>query len=583
MLKQAAPDNLNTSKSPSSVATYSIPFVVLCSLLAYFSTSFGSSYLLLFEYFELLTVDKFCEILNSTLQVNLGFGDNEYTLSQWYLSIDRSNQTVVLASVIASQIIALLLAVYSGLWAKKKTLSLGERKISGTDYLEFEQAESRLSELLKSEYEFSGYGLPIHHHLKLPKGREGQHVLICGQIGSGKTSILLPVVSSIIESKEKSIIYDIKGDFSAYYRHNEHVQVLAAFDQNSLQWAICKDVYDYNSAMQFAEAIIPENQKQDPLWVQSSRIILVGICQVLIKKHGANKWGWKDLSDMLKLPEKYLHRELMSVNPVAGQLVDEKSKTSKSMVLTLQSYTAPIHQIALAWNNAENGISLNDWVSDEHSKIRTVILQQNPRYKALSEAVCNLALCFISSQLLSLEDDTEREFYFVLDEIFHLNFPIIDFMTVSRSKGARILIGIQDLALLTRKMSKEEVMSLASMVGTTIMLRVGSMGDTIKTIADSLGSQEIERLQSNFDEEGQATFSWQRVTLPIVRKEDLLALPQPSKKGIHGYLSIAGTGMVGKLCWKLPKVRKLSKPFELADWIKKSKEDNKEVNHADDQ
>ena len=554
MLKNIAPDHFNLSKSPSSVETYSMPFVLLCFSSAYLTIFFVSTYVLLFEYFELISMRELNEILRSTLRSCFELGDCVHAFQQWYLSLDQHNKSACLGSVITSQAVALLLAVYSGRWAKKKTLSLGERKISGTDYFEFEQAELELSRILKSEYEFSGSGLPIHHNVNLPSGREGQHVLICGQIGSGKTSVLLPMVSNIIENKEKSVIYDIKGDFSAYYRHHEHVKILAPFDQNSVQWAICKDVFDSNSAMQFAEAIIPENPKQDPLWIQSSRIILVGICLVLIKKNGRNKWGWNDLSDMLKLPEKYLHRELRSISHEAGQLVDEKSKTSKSMLLTLQSYTAPIHQIALAWKNAVDGISLNDWVSEERSSIRTIIVQQNPRYKALSEAVSNLALSFISNQLLSLEDDTERKFYFVLDEIFHLDFPIIDFMTISRSKGARMLIGVQDLALLTRKMTREEVMSLASMVGTTIMLRVGSMGETIKTIAESMGSQEVERLQSNFDKDGEATFSWQRLSMPVVRKEDLLALPQPNKEGIHGYIAISGTGMVGKLCWKLPKV-----------------------------
>ncbi|MDG6099727.1 hypothetical protein EXU34_19905 [Alteromonas sp. ZYF713] len=582
MLKQISPDHFNLSKSPSSAVTYSIPFVVLCSSIAYLSTSMGLMYILLFEYFNLITLSEFNEISKSLFLEYLDLGRQKISPKQWYFSLDKDSQFMYLGSVISSQVIAISFSIYAGFWAKHKTSSLGERKISGTEYLEFAHAESKLSELLKSEYEFSGQGLPIHHNLNLPKGREGQHILVCGQIGSGKTSILLPIVTSIIESKEKSVIYDIKGDFSAYYRHHKHVKVLAAFDQNSIQWAICKDVFDYSSAMQFAEAIIPENPKQDPLWVQSSRVILVGICQLLIKKNGSSKWGWKDLSDMLKLPEKYLHRELMSVSPEAGQLVDEKSKTSKSMLLTLQSYTSPIHQIALAWKNAEDGVSLNEWVSDDCSKIKTIIVQQNPRYKALSETVCNLALSFISNQLLSLEDDTERKFYFVLDEVFHLNFPLIDFMTVSRSKGARMLIGVQDLALLTRKMTKEEVMSMASMVGTTIMLRVGAMGDTIKTIAESLGSQEIERLQSNFDKAGKATFSWQRLTLPVVRREDLLALPQPNSQGIYGYLSIAGTGVVGKFCWKLPQMKKLSKPFELADWLRKSGDDNKEVSHADD-
>lgn len=566
MILKAEPNNFVLSKTPASVESFSMPFLILCSCTGFIFGTFFLFFTLVTTQFELLSTEELLTAIYGSLLTTLSL-DAVPNFQTLLMTFSDKQKNIFNACIFVSIGSGVILSFLLGLWAKKKTTTTGERKVAGTNYYEFTEAEKNIKASLKQEYQYSGIGLSLHSNLSLPKSREGQHVLVCGQIGSGKTSVILPTVNQIIERKSKSIIFDIKGDYSSYFRHLNHVSVLAAFDQSSMQWSISKDVYDSNSAMQFSEAIIPLNDKQDPLWIQSSRQILVGILLALIDKYGQQGWGWSDLSEMLKLPDKYLHRQLMAVCPEAGQLVDENSKTSKSMILTMQSYTAPIHHISAAWGNARKGISLNEWVTNQKSDITTIIIQQNPQFKALSEIVSNLALTFISQALLALEDDINREFYLVLDEIFHLNFNVIDFMTVSRSKGARMIIGVQDLALLTRKMTKEEVMAFASMIGTTIMLRVGAMGETIKTIADSMGEQEVERLQASFDMDGKATYSWHRSSRPVVSKDDLLMLPQPTKQGIHGFICISGTGIVGKLCWDLPQFRKHSKPFQLAKWI----------------
>lgn len=238
------------------------------------------------------------------------------------------------------------------------------------------------------------------------------------------------------------------------------------------------------------------------------------------------------------------------------------------MILTMQSYVQPIHQLAKAWGNSD-GISLSEWVENEDSEYKTLILQQNPNYEALSEALGNLALTFTSKSLLALPDDNNREVYFFFDEVFHLNFDVIHFMTTSRSKGARIILGIQDLALLNKKMTKDEVMALGSMVGSTIVLRVGSVGESINQLATSLGEQQVERLSTQFDLDDRVTHSWQRTTLPLVTKDDLRNLPQPTlKNGVQGYLSVAGTALVAKLKWKLVALKKHSPAYVYADWTK---------------
>ena len=132
MLKQISPDHFDLSKSPSSAITYSIPFVVLCSSIAYISTSIGFMYILLFEYFDLITLSEFSEMSKHLFLTYLDLGIDEFSLKKWYFSLDKNSQFMYLGSVIGSQIVAISFSIYAGFWAKDKTSSLGERKISGT-------------------------------------------------------------------------------------------------------------------------------------------------------------------------------------------------------------------------------------------------------------------------------------------------------------------------------------------------------------------------------------------------------------------------------------------------------------------
>lgn len=382
---------------------------------------------------------------------------------------------------------------------------------------------------------------------------------------------MLPMIQDALRRKTKSFIFDIKGDMTATFRQ-DGVEVLAPWDKNGLIWAISKDVIDHHSAILFASALIPKNDK-DPMWSTSSRIILAGCCEYLIKKHGQN-WGWKSLAEMINLPDKYLHRELAMVNKQAANLVIPNSKTSQSMLLTLYGFASPIFDLATAWGNAENGISIKNWITDENT-FPTLIVQSNPNFETLSDAIANLSLEFLSKELLSLPDSSIREVMFFLDEAALLNFDIGKFLITSRSKGGRIVLGVQSLDLLTKRFTRDEVNALSSMIGTLIVLRQGGLGSAASDLSNALGEQQIERLSTNFDKDGKSTFSWQRTALPVVSKADLVNLPQASKEnGITGYLTILGIPIVAKLNWQLTILPKRAKPFEPANWLNKDKQTN---------
>jgi type IV secretory pathway TraG/TraD family ATPase VirD4 len=558
-------NSFSPKKAAPSQEVFSFPFVLICFFFSFIPTLVVSNYFLIDWYLGLLQFENaLIYSLNSALflvQIN----SDGVTWSEWFNSLSQSEQNTAFSGVAMSVFIATCIGFIAGRWGYCKTKVSAERKISGSDLLEYKNAEIALNKALKEEIQHSGIGIPLHSNINSSKQLETRSLLICGQIGSGKTQIILPLIQDVLRRKGKSFIFDVKGDFSATFRHLQQVEVLAPWDKNSIVWSISKDVVDHHSAILFASALIPKNDK-DPMWSTSSRIILAACCEYLIQKNGKN-WGWKSLAEILNLPDTYLHRELASVSKQAANLVIPNSKTSQSMLLTLYGFASPIFDLATAWGEALNGISLKSWVTDKNT-FPTLIVQSNPSFETLSESIANIALEFISKELLSQPDDSSREIYFFLDEAALLNFDVGKFLITSRSKGGRIVLGIQSLELLTKRFTKDEINALSSMVGTLIVLRQGGLGNASSELSNALGEQQIERLNNNFDKDDKSSFSWQRTSLPVVSKSDLVNLPQASKKnGITGYLTILGIPIVAKLNWKLTILPQRSKPFEPAEWL----------------
>lgn len=555
----------DSSKSAPSVTTYSIPLILLSSIFTLILTFISVFYLIAVKYLEVLEISEILQLTFYSLMHLIGFFQDELNWLDWFYQLESNKQREFIIATSLAGFLSLLACFIAGKWAYKKSYKSSERKISGASRYENKEAINKLSKALKEDYKFAGTGLPIHPKLNLPKNRESQNILVLGQIGAGKTQIIAPVVKDIIDRKAKSVVFDYKGDFTEWFASYEQVMIIAPWLKNSIVWSIGKDIKDKHSALLFATSVIPKNQK-DPMWSNAGQIILTGCCLFLIKKHGEN-WGWEKLSVLLNSSSDILKVKLQQVLPEAANLVDPNSKTSQSILLTMYSYVRPIHDLALAWGNAKGGISLKSWVRDKGNKT-TLIINQNQQYEQLSKSLAELVLNLISHELLSLSDSNKREFYFCLDETAHLNFDIAKTVSVARSKGARFIVGIQDLGLLSKQYTQEEINAFSSMIGTLIVLRVGAVGDSITKLSKALGEQQFERLNPSFDKEGKSTFSWQRLSLPVVAETELLNLPQANKKnGVTGFISIAGTDIVGKLTWPLTILPKIKFGNQPAEWV----------------
>ena len=419
------------------------------------------------------------------------------------------------------------------------------------------QGEAALGAWVKAEGE-NADGLRIHpKRPPVSKSRETRHLVIFGGTGTGKTVIIRPFMRAARERGDRMLVFDLKNDFTAEFPsrampHNgQQVEVedviFAPWDSRSMPWAVAKDVSTLSAAREFAARMIPEAQGGSPFWSNAARQVLIASL-VELQSTQPEKWGFADLSKKLVRPIDELAEAARIHFPEALKALSDgqQNVTSAGVLGNMMSYLSVVFDLARAWPRP--GIfSIRDWLTGKNTATKSVVLQHNGEFESLAHAF-NGAVIALASQLINsplMQESTSRRLWFFLDEFPQLGkveavFPLCE---IGRSKGVRVVIGMQDISQLKKIYSDHQASALVSMVGTHIVTRVSS-GETADFITEKLiGEREIERLDVStssgtgrspgiFTAGGTRTNSWKSVREPVMLPSELLQLGPVPGQGV---------------------------------------------------
>lgn len=410
----------------------------------------------------------------------------------------------------------------------------------------------------------------IHPELSYPGDQWTRHMLVVGGVGSGKSTVLRPLLKTIIDADEKLICYDPKGEFTASFKRPA---IIAPWDARTCVWDIARDLRNIGDMRRFAASIVQDSK--DPMWSSAARQILVGFLVCLRTERGT-LWGWKELADLLSTPEEDLLPMMEHYNPEALRAVERASITTTGILINLAAFCSPIFDLARAWGHLPESrrISFIEWALAEGPKRRQIILQGNGAYADLTRSYVEGIIGTLSALINSVEidDDPSRKLWIVADEFAQMGkIPIKPLFEVGRSRGVRCVVACQDFAQLEEVHGKETVKALVSMSGTLLVGRIGP-GETAETLAKALGSRDVERANLAISRNGggtggkSTTLSYSRDEVPLYRPSELASRlgEDPARGGV--VLALATQGEVYELFWpyaSFPKVRKAHTP---ADW-----------------
>lgn len=409
-----------------------------------------------------------------------------------------------------------------------------------------------LGEAARSEIKKDKLGLHWFGPFQLSRLREVNHFLIYGAIGGGKTQTILPLLRSVMERGDKAVIFDFKGDYTrmayskpAGTKAKSEPLILAPHDKRSVIWDIAKDLVVEEDAIEVANRIIPESK--DRFFSDSARTILA-LCIISLMKTKPRQWTWWELMETTQLPLETLQGFAKRYHRDAMIYLNADYRQVAATISTMAAGLGAVRMLAYGWRAdgvERKAFSLRDWLLDEETKDRTLILQRSGRFQDQSEGWISAFLTVMSSSVsdISFGESRERRVWLFVDEFAQL--PKVHrfeaMLETGRSKGLAVVLGIQGLEQLVAKYSQQVADQIESLIGTKVIAKI-NVGQTARRLEEQFGNSILITRRQDTDGVGRLKWVREEKREPAMHRTDFQTELGPllHKKGV--YVLVSGLG-----------------------------------------
>lgn len=415
-------------------------------------------------------------------------------------------------------------------------------------------------------------GISIHPLIPISEEQECRHTLLLGGSGSGKTSILWPVINQAQARGDKCLIFSFKGDFQQ--KAAFPFSLLAPWDSRSVRWQLGKDIRTRMHAESLSRTLCPDPEKGEKIWAQGAQGLLTAVIASVQREH-KSAWGFYHLAKACSIALSdydFLVKTVMEESPLAKAfLMGKDSKTTASYLAQMASGLSDVINLGVADSSSRGKPwSVRDWLAGRRTP-NAAILGYLPENEGLSQAYCSTIIEQVVKQVLSFDDcdPDQRRIWLFLDEVPQAGKvpSITSALEAARSKGCRVVLGMQGVAQLEEHgYSKNTLDIWSGQCGIKIVSNLSTPRDQ-KWASDLLGERDITRYQrtvTNSNTSGSNSGIHQPVTeklmLPGEFKEELRVTPQ----GPRALLLAPGANAI--LQWPFPALKGYRKSRVDAAW-----------------
>jgi hypothetical protein len=389
---------------------------------------------------------------------------------------------------------------------------------------------------------------PQRHMVRIPRREEQSHLLVLGDSGTGKSSLIRQLLPQIRARGESAIVYDPALEFTPqFYDPGQGDLILNPVDERMPYWTPSDEVSYAPDALILANSLFPDKPHENPVFTEAARSIFAFLLA-----------RYKPTPELLTYWMRHFEEIDRRLEGTAfARFVAPTAGGQRAAVQSTFNQIAAAFRLLPMEQKGQGRWSATAW---SHERSGWLFL---PSRHEIRESLRPLVSMWLDSLLLRLMTSAEggaRPVWIILNELASLQrLPQLPTaITEARKANLRLVLGSQGRTQLEARYGVEAE-TILSQPMTKIFLRT-SEPRAAKWISETIGSVEIERLRESRTEPMSRSFNnWKHKTKtyhfdrriePLVMDSVIQGLPN-----LSGYLKSQNLVAPVTFPW-VPPVRK---------------------------
>lgn len=397
------------------------------------------------------------------------------------------------------------------------------------------------------------------HDVPIPAAT--RHLLAIGSPGSGKSVSIDLFLQSIAHrfspatmagTPERLVLLDVKGTYYSFLTSigipPDDIVIADPFDERCTRWNIAEDIASNAAAERLAALIIPSEEKASTSYFwQSARLVVANVIMALNTiKPGT--WTLRDLIHSLATPDtirRVVSREPSALDEVSVFLAD--TDHFPAVHTTIKSRLTRLKTVAALWDRIppERSFSVQRWLTGHG----VLLLGHRPKYLESINPINALLLRMIADEIQSWPDVRAPHTWIVLDEFRWMKEveSMAELLGLGRSKGASILLGIQDISGMRVAFGQDRTEEILGLCENKTFLNIGNP-ETAEWASKYFAQREATETKTShtYGKEDSVTHSKDVVSRAVYMPGEFLDLAKPEAipgsrfEGIHDVPVVGG-------------------------------------------
>ena len=399
------------------------------------------------------------------------------------------------------------------------------------------------------------------------------HFRILGAQGTGKTQTIARMINETMHFLFNWLILDIKNDYTGWFYNPAIDIIFNPSDARCPAWNILDEIESKADISLLVNAVVPDIPNDtNGMWVRDARQVIESIIYYLkMTGQGTNenliKYCNLPPAELIRLfkshPDIEKHCSLAIPHLQAGEKVTP-------ILMSVVASQIKVFDVMPSKPDRPGMKTFNirrDFLSKKGVKI---FLNSNENTKDLMRPILTIFVEILARKFLSAQDGENNTTVFAFDELASLDkiLAIIDLEDKGRSKGAVVIVGIQDYGRTTEKYGENLLRTIINNLRNTLSLAVADER-LAKIISDEIGMQEVERYTESDSVGANKDQYTNTQSTQIVQKQAILPSTIMNFKNFEAIVKLVGAGFFHIHIIPITSTYKIiAEPFILSDMMK---------------